>query len=286
MNYSSYFFIYSTSFPYISNNYQKYYFMQFFMFFKKRNSLGRNDNPNATEFKSAFRKLLVCHPLTTSVDRNTITNATGILTASSSRKPPQKRNIVRTPVQEYDMEIDYIQLMLEEIQTMESYEQHLDAYLALCVEDKLMQNTNRNLYKCNECAHILCASKEKINDELLAMKNDSGPAKQPSESTLKIVIFANGVMKLISSKSDQGNNFEAVQKTIFNNLDIDSMYTSADFVHIEGIDFADHKEKFINEIIKTYMTLKSRNIGRKITDEEQGELIRQRRTDAIHKAGQ
>lgn len=220
------------------------------------------------------------------MDRNTITNATGILTASSSRKPQQKINIVRPPEQEYDIEIDYNQLILEEIQAMESYEQHLCAYLALCIEDKLMQNINRHLYKCNECANILRASEEKINDELLAMKNDFGSAKQPSESTLKIVIFANGVMKLISSKSDQGNNFGVVQKTIFDNLDFGDVYTSVDFVHTEGTDFVHHKEKFINEIIKTYMTLKSRNIGRKITDEEQGERIRQRRTDAIHKAGQ
>lgn len=51
-----------------------------------RNSVGRNDNPNAIEFQSAFRKLLVCHPITTSMDQNCITDATKILTVSS-RKP-------------------------------------------------------------------------------------------------------------------------------------------------------------------------------------------------------
>lgn len=51
-----------------------------------RNSLGSNDNPNAIEFKSAFRKLLICHPVMTSLDQNVITNATGILTVSSRAK--------------------------------------------------------------------------------------------------------------------------------------------------------------------------------------------------------
>lgn len=37
-----------------------------------RNQQGRNDNPNAIEFRSAFRKLLVCHPLLTSKDHNVI----------------------------------------------------------------------------------------------------------------------------------------------------------------------------------------------------------------------
>lgn len=39
-------------------------------------------------------------------------------------------------------------------------------------------------------------------------------------------------------------------------------------------------------MLKQYMTLKSKKIGQKLTEEEQGELIRKRKTDAIHKAGQ
>lgn len=254
--------------------------------FRYRNSVGRNDNLNATEFNSAFAKLLVCHPIITSVDRNTITNATGILTASSSRKREQNNNSTRIQVQAYELDIDYDQLMLEEIATMEPYEQHLCAYLALSIEIKFIQNINRHLYKCTDCGNMLRSSNDKINDELLAMKNESGPAKQPSASTLKIVIFANALMNHISSQSNQVFDFEAVWKTIYNYLDIDDLYRSADFQHAEKTSYVDHKEKFLMEIVKQYLTLKSKNIGKKITDEQRGELIRNRRTDAIHKAGQ
>lgn len=151
-------------------------------------------------------------------------------------------------VQEYELEVDYDQLMLEEICTIDSYQQHLCAYLALCIEEQFKKNINRNLYKCNECANILCGTHDRINDHLLAMKNDDGPAKQPFASTLKIVIFSDAVMKNISAQSSQGNDFEAVSKTIYNNLDIDDLYTSADFIHIEGSIIVNHKDKFILEV--------------------------------------
>lgn len=95
----------------------------------------------------------MCHPITTSVDHNSITNATSILTTSSShRKIHNKNNFACAQIQEYELEIDYDQLMLEKIITMDSYEQHLCAYLALCIEQQLIQNIKRNLYKCSECA--------------------------------------------------------------------------------------------------------------------------------------
>lgn len=80
------------------------------------------------------------------------------------------------------------------------------------------------------------------------MKNDDGPAKQPLASTLKMVIFADAAFAIISAQSNQGNNFVAVCKTIYNNLEIDDLYTSADFKHIEGSLIVDHKEKFISEV--------------------------------------
>lgn len=47
-----------------------------------------------------------------------------------------------------------------------------------------------------------------------------------------------------------------------------------------------HKEEFIINLIKMYMTIKSQKIGNKITDEDRGELIRNRRKHAVHQAGQ
>lgn len=102
-----------------------------------RNCLGRNDNPNAVEFASAFKKLLVCHPLITSVDHNVLTNATGILTVSAHRNNQPSSTVV--DCQMPALELDYETIMLIEIERADSYEQHLWAYIALCVEENFIK---------------------------------------------------------------------------------------------------------------------------------------------------
>lgn len=250
-------------------------------FFRSRQ--GRNDNPSASEFGSAFRKLLVCHPLITSVDHNVLTNSTGILTVPSTYR--KRLRIQSAPVQS-EMEIDFVGLMENENNEMDPYDHHMVAYTAFCSEGKLLQKLSSNKFQCSDCANILLSSNEKINDDLLAMKCiPPAQAKQPCESTVKIVIFSNAVMKVMSLQS-KSNSFEDTWKTIFNNINQDELYTYADFKHDERGTICNHKEEFIILVIKTYLTLKSRQIGRKITDEERGELIRNRRKHAIHEAGQ
>lgn len=256
-----------------------------------RNSQGRNDNPNAIQFASAFKKLLVCHPLITSVGSNVVTNATGILTASSGN---QKRlpQIESNQTEVLELGIVYEELMVEEIEAMDPYDQHLCAYVALCIEAKLLQNVKQNKYKCMECVSVLLDENEKINDEFLAKKQSTfGQIKQPTKCTVKIVIFCNAVMKrFITSQHSQGNNFNAVCSTIFCALDINDLYGFAEFEQhtckLKMLNNNSHKEYFILNMIKTYMSLKSQLIGKKITDEEQGELIRNRKKHDIHQAGQ
>lgn len=137
-----------------------------------RNSLGSNDNPNAIEFKSAFRKLLICHPVMTSVDHNVITNATGILTASSrSKKKPLTSSNSAQPF-ELELQLDYEDIMLVELDEMDPYDEHLCAYVAICIGDKFHQNVKQYKYKCSKCAEVLQFG-DKMNDELL--KTNSHP---------------------------------------------------------------------------------------------------------------
>lgn len=249
-------------------------FLHLFYF---RNSLGRNDNPNAIEFASAFKKLLVCHPVMTSVDHNVITNATGILTISSSNK--EKKLLTSAAMDQaevVELELCYEAVMIDEIAEAEPYEQHMFAYIALCVEEKFIQNTKQHKYKCNKCADVLLSVNDKINDEFLSMKDKNvGEIQQPSASTLKIVIFGNAVNKLHSANG--GNKFNIICNTIFNNIDVNDLYESVDFSDHEQKESGRHKEEFIILIIKTYMALKSHKISKKITDEEKGELIRYRK---------
>lgn len=246
-----------------------------------RNSLGSNDNPNASEFKSAYRKLLICHPSLTSVDHNVITNATGILTVSSDIKtkplPPS------TTGQEFELntDLDYEVIMLREIDEMDKYAEHLCAYVASCIEEKFNQNVRQYKYKCSLCVKVL-QTDNKINDELLEMKSEN---KQPSVSTLKLAIFSDAIMKTYSLEQRQGNSFDSIKKSIQNNIDITDIYTNFAVVHGPEME-QNHKVEFISELIKIYMSLKSKRIGGKITNAEQGELIRRKRKRAVILAGQ
>lgn len=153
------------------------------------------------------------------------------------------------------------------------------ACVALCVEEKFIKNTKSHKYKCNECANILLSGNNKINDELLAMKDrEAGKIQQPSASTLKIIIFGNAVMKMYSEEHHSKNSVNVICKSITKNIDIDDLYNDEDFSHNEYEESSQHhKEKFISLIVETYMSLKSYKICKKVTDEEVGELIRHRK---------
>lgn len=256
-----------------------------------RNCQGRNDNPSTIEFRSAFRKLLICHPIITSVGHNIITNATGILNVSS-RKPTKMQPIVGLePTQrqefELELEVDYDSLLKDELDEMDPYDHHTVAYVALCVEEKLIQKMEnaKNKHQCSQCINLLLTSNEKIHDELLSMKATNS---QPSRSTVNIIIFATAIMKLISVQQSQGNDYNIVWRTIFNHLNIDDLYRNENFNQHQHklIQSLGHKEDFVVHLIKIFMTLKSQKIGNKITEEERGELIRNRRKQDVHHAGQ
>lgn len=242
---------------------------------------GRNDNPNTVEFRSAFRTLLVCHPIITSVGHNTITNATGILTVSS-RRPKELQPQLGSAFQEFEIEGDYAALLEEELDEMDPYDHHMVAYVAQFIEEKLIGKKTR---KCNQCINFMLASNDKIHDDLLAMKATNA---QPMQSTVNIVIVANAIMKLISEQSPQGNDYDAIWETINSNLDIRDLYIDENFEQHqhELVQPRGHKEEFVIQIIKTYMTLKAQKIGKKITEEERGELFRNRRNQALHNSGQ
>lgn len=242
-----------------------------------KNCQGRCNKVNVTEFRSAFRKLLVCHPLITSADHNVITNATGILTASSAPKKKLPAVTLSGRLPEIEIEVFYEDLLSTEIQEMDPYDEHMCAYLASCIESKIAQKVERlDKRTCFECVGEL-AQNEKVTDEFLAMKNN---AKQPCTSTVNIVIFANAIMKLISSHVNAGD-FNIVAKTIASNLNVNELYTASisDFEshQQQSSSIWSHKEEFVTLVVKTYLTLKSQKIGKRITEEERQKFIEKKK---------
>lgn len=241
-----------------------------------RNRQGRNDNPNAIEFASAFKKLLVCHPLLTSRDHNVITNSTGILTIPACTK--KREEPIEHEVEEIYIGMTSEELMIKETEAMDPFDEHMCAYLASSIEKKMMDSMNHSKRnKCSECLISLSDESEKINDALLAKKK----LLQPSKSTLQIVILSNAINRFIFSMNEQ-TDMQTVKNSICDKLDMNILFTASNFVH----NYNDHKYEFISEIVHTYLTLKSQNIGKRISDEERGAFVRSRLRNYTHSRGQ
>lgn len=208
-----------------------------------------------------------------------ISNATGILTVSSVGK--KKTPTAANKNQALDLEVCYEDIMLGEVDAMDQFDEHMCAYLSLIIEEKFYQNVKNHKYKCINCVEVLKTDKNRIKDDLLQMKAE---CIQPTVGTFKIVIFANAITRMLSADSRQGNCFDAVQKVIEKNMDINDLYLKFHDVHEGEAD--GHKAEFVSEIVKTYLAMKSTKIAAKITEKEQGELIRRKRKRAVILAGQ
>lgn len=160
-----------------------------------------------------------------------------------------------------DLQCDYEEIMLAEIETMDPYDEHMSAYHAHCVENKFFQLIQQRQYKCRECEKVLTSADDLINDTLLAMKY--GEKEQPSRSTMKIVIFANAIMRIHFAECDGERNFDALLKSIRDNIDIQSIYNNF-YTHHE-IDRAEdsHKIEFVSRLIRIYIALRFKYMSKK-----------------------
>lgn len=250
-----------------------------------RSSLGQNNNPTAQQFSAAYRKLLFCVPHLSAHRTNCNLDLVEILTVSSvdqlRQLPPQ--NSLSTG-NEFEIGIGYDVLLNN---TLDLYQQHMCAYLAVSIETKIVGNINkRTISGCQDCSKVF-EENIKIFDCFVAKKNFA----QPCSSTRDIIVVCDSVFKLF--QTNEHIAFESMSKTIFKVLDIDRLYELSHFNdhrkavvnQINGMDMT-HKEQFIYSILEEYMHMKSQKIGKRITYEEQGPKIRRNATRNIIMAGQ
>lgn len=197
-----------------------------------------------------------------------MTNATGLLTVSSKRD--RRSRAIKNPddeALELEIEVSYPRIMLDELDGMDPYDQHACAYQASCAEKLFRMEVDQCKYKCTKCLLILSTSEDKINDDLLEIKE--GQNTQPSASTLKLVIFANAIMKMYIAKDDRAINRNAVWKTICKYIDSDDIFTNFDTNHDQQISIENsHKNEFIAQLVKIHLSMKFGQIAKKITQEE------------------
>lgn len=255
--------------------------------------IGRNDNPSTEEFKSIYRKLLVCNEIVYRNDRaNCITNETGVLTVSSA-VPKKKSTVVESLMLSTTLEIDfdYDEAIHEEL---EKLDQHLCAYLASTIETEIIKHAKKAFKKeCYECIAVFYEN-DTSNNDFIAMKQSTNPDfKNPCLSTVRIVIASNKIFHILKDQFPElstANAYNSILRCILKSLPIEELYTQSEFDwHIQANELSNqlsHKENFIYNIINQYMKLKSQNIGGRISEEERGKYIRHNNKTRVHEQGQ
>lgn len=219
---------------------------------------------------------------------NCISNDTGILTVSSAQ-PNQQRNANDTFAsgQIFEIEFDYEQAIKENI---EKFDEHSCAFIASTIESKLIQTTGR--YHKKYCAQCITAfdEDEKVNDDFLILKSQTGQIRMPCISTLNIIKITNKICDLLSEHPTMhySDMYGSVLKTVVVNLDSEKLFTNSNFdIHSKKTSgLLSHKEEFICKIVDEYMTLKSQRIGARISEEKRGKYIRHNNKKRVHEAGQ
>lgn len=254
-----------------------------------RGSLGWNNNPNEIQFKAAYRKLLVCMPYVSARKGNCILNSTKILNVSSAEPAQQPLRSLVNSVR--GLEIDegrFHELLNHEI---EPYERHMRAFIASTVEGNIVDKILKRSKSACQCCLSVFSVNSKIHDTFIAKRNQTKPLAQPCRNTINIIAICDVVLELLQLHSHV--QFDVIAKTIFNQINMEELYEAEDFnCHHnpanQNITYGmTHKEEFIYDVLSEYLNIKSKNIGKRITIEEQnGRAIRRNLTRYIILAGQ
>lgn len=244
-----------------------------------RVGLGCNNNPNVQQFQNAYRKLLFCSPHICGSDKTNCNvdlpnQLLNISSGVSSLSQHSKRLNAMTYVQAVEIEADFDTFINIE---MEPYEQHIYAIAASDVEAEIVERIRKQtVLSCRACLGVFRVN-SKISDSLISKKIARGILKsQPCYSTLNIILVSEGITKTLQSHGMV--DYPTVVKTICNTLfiEIELLYGSSQFeCHQQNEDIENsqytHKELFILEVVHTFLNMKSRNICKRISLEEEAQ---------------
>lgn len=253
-------------------------------FSSERRALGSNDNPSPYEFQNIFRKLLICHQFVYNGQGSNckIDQSFPVLTVPANHFSKMAPNILEAS--EVEIEFDYHDAIT---QTISNFDEHLNAYSASTVENVIIQKIKYAKKKeCRNCFDVF-SENIKANDEFMEKASAKRKLYQPCQSTVNIIKVCNIIIDRLAA---DGCSYNDVQKTIFMNLRTDELFLCTEFDdhHVENNDLTmiTHKEKFILNVIDTFMNIKSQNIGNRIVEEQRGEYVRHTLKKQIQFSGQ
>lgn len=239
---------------------------------------GYNDNPTVEQFSAAYRKVLVQNTVFTSKHANcspfriASKPLSNILEISSRRRPIQNCENDNEPS---SAEFEELHRVLTEIERMEKSSltenlQHFTtAYIANVIENKI----KNNMY-CEGCAAVFDENPKTQNAFI-----NSRSSEFPCIDTIKICKEADRYLKLRLLTGEI--NFSTIQYAIFQQIDIDTLYSNTNFSHDE-----DHKLYLVRSITDAFIQIKGSYIAKSSTLELYDKLVRSKFHKLIHFHGQ
>lgn len=250
------------------------------MFFGKIRTLnGYNDNPNAQQFSSAYRKLLYENDLTLSSRSNCEARGTSNILTVSSCIRHSKQNLQKEPIEfSNPMNDDELESLFFEINHALLNEKLSEdardpgiSHVANELEHRL--KTCNQIY-CQLCLQVLIDN-EKVSDAICVdLKNG-----KPCKSTFNLCKVTDSAMKVLVNTKP--NFKDDVYHSVLNTIDWDNIFP--EFYHGEDEDHGeDHKFFLVKYFIDEYINVICANIAKQTTIATQKKYLRNRLKKLIH----
>lgn len=271
------------------------------MFFCRiRSKNGHNDNPNVIQFQGAYRKLLsnveikppassncmVIDNVDTDFDTFNFCDVpnSNVFTISSKRARIDvlSDSTFQSNLQKFNQFKNKDDLeIVSDLQAMELSEYAVDSLIDISVAyaAKIIENKFESRYCQCECCLNIFEVNEKLSNSKVALVSP----KLPCASTYYICKIANKYFSTYRPRQTKQNqiDYRVPYFEIFEDIDFDKIYTKTDFTNHEV-----HRFHIVKYIVKSFLSMKTRQISKEITYNEYEKIIRTKLKKWIHYSGQ
>ncbi|CAG4923136.1 unnamed protein product [Colias eurytheme] len=222
---------------------------------------GFNNNPNAVQFRAAFKRLLIRAEIRDSGVGNCIPlEQINILNCSSTTDPVRTINDLTEKKSFVEVEEDDSELFDEYLDCLNSniskYAESVVTYIAGFVARKL----SRNL-KCSVCESLLRGDSQIYSKSLIAYKTHGGLI-YPSKGLENICLKTEKILKSNFRKTHNEKYYLYIYSFLIENIEECSKILSSDSSEHD----TKHQLLLIKAVVKTYLDIRFRYFGKKATE--------------------
>lgn len=254
------------------------------LFGKIRAKNGNNDNPNAVQFQSAYKKLLFnCDIGISSSSNVAIIGCTSNVLSVSSRREKLYDDLDGDIEQPIQLPYDEMHDISNDLSGLEDLERsiHLTdnihmagiTFVANAIENRVLTCNN---ISCEFCIRML-ENDEKV--DALSCINTEG--RRPGKSTFQLCKLTDTAIKIHSNCSSESTFKQKIYIYVLNNVNTNNLYVDDDENHD-----VEHKNYIIKHIIDEYIRIKCTYLAKMKTLNMRKNFLRNKYRKMLHFTGE